>query len=96
MESDGIDEVPAKGKVPSKADIVEDVDDEEEDDDDEPDEFRVEKIVKHDFGEDGQPIYQIKWLGYEKISDRTWEPRENLYVDSFCVAMAVWTNGSVA
>ena len=22
--------------------------------------------------------YEVKWLGYEKKSDRTWEPEENL------------------
>ena len=55
----------------------------EEDDDDvdeeEPDEYQVEKILKHDFGADGNVLYQIKWLGYEKKSDMTWEPVENMY-----------------
>ncbi|KAK1078026.1 hypothetical protein LTR48_008604, partial [Friedmanniomyces endolithicus] len=53
---------------------------EDEDDDDEDaaeDEYRVEKIIKHDF--DGSTtIYQIKWLGWNKASDLTWEPVENL------------------
>ncbi|KAK0807256.1 hypothetical protein LTR75_006640 [Friedmanniomyces endolithicus] len=53
---------------------------EDEDDDDEDaaeDEYRVEEILKHDF--DGSTtIYQIKWLGWDKASDLTWEPVENL------------------
>lgn len=79
MDSDeGVDIVPAKAKKAP----VEDVDDEDEEDDDEeePDEYRVEKILRHDFGADGTVLYQIKWLGYEKKSDLTWEPVENLYV----------------
>ncbi|KAK3711432.1 hypothetical protein LTR37_009611 [Vermiconidia calcicola] len=78
MESDSApDMIPAKGKIPTKADEVEDeVDD--EDDEEEPDEFRVEKVLKHDFTEDGTTIYQIKWLGYDKKADLTWEPIENL------------------
>lgn len=32
----------------------------------------------HDFLADGSVVYQIKWMGYEKKSDRTWEPAENL------------------
>ena len=39
----------------------------------------METILKHDFTEDGVAIYQIKWLGYDKKSDLTWEPIENLY-----------------
>ena len=77
MESDGIDEVPAKGKIPTKADEEMEEEDDEEDED-EPDEYRVEKILKHDFSTDGVPLYQIKWLGYDKKSDLTWEPVENL------------------
>ena len=26
----------------------------------------------------GQPRYEIKWLGYEKKTDLTWELKENL------------------
>ena len=80
MESDGVDvpdSIPARGKIPTKA---EEEEDEEEDEEDEPDEYRVEKILKHDFGDEGVVLYQIKWLGYEKKSDLTWEPIENLCV----------------
>jgi chromobox protein 1 len=77
MDSDGIEEVPAKAKIPTKAEPV--VEAEEEDDDEEDiDEYRVEKILKHDFGEEGVVIYHIKWLGYDKKADLTWEPLENL------------------
>ena len=78
---DGVDEVPAK-PTPVKAikAPVEAVDEDDEDDDEsEPDEYRVEKILKHDFSEDNVVLYQIKWEGYEKKADLTWEPIENLY-----------------
>jgi hypothetical protein len=26
----------------------------------------------------GEPRFQVKWEGYEKKSDRTWEPEDNL------------------
>ena len=26
----------------------------------------------------GNPLFEVKWEGYEKKSDRTWEPEENL------------------
>ena len=26
----------------------------------------------------GKPLFEVKWEGYEKKSDRTWEPEENL------------------
>ncbi|KAL9130847.1 MAG: hypothetical protein Q9217_001048 [Psora testacea] len=55
--------------------------DEEEGQENEEDEeiFIVEAIVDHrsDF-EDGQMRYHVKWKGYEKKSDRTWETEENL------------------
>ena len=79
MESDGPDTIPAKGKIPTKAEeLAAQEDEEEDDDDDEPEEFRVEKVLKHAYAETGDLIYQIKWLGYEKKSDLTWEPTENL------------------
>lgn len=78
MESDGPDSVPAKGKIPTKA--TEPEEDEEEDDEDDEEEYRVEKILNHGFHDDGSALYQIKWLGYNDASDRTWEPIENLYV----------------
>ena len=79
MDSDeSVDMVPAKAAQAPEEDVEEEEDD-EEDDEEEPDEYRVEKILKHDFNVDGTVLYQIKWLGYEKKSDLTWEPVENLY-----------------
>jgi len=26
----------------------------------------------------GNPLFEVKWEGWEKKSDRTWEPEENL------------------
>lgn len=26
----------------------------------------------------GKPLFEVKWEGYDKKSDRTWEPEENL------------------
>jgi len=84
-DSDGVpDEIPAKA-ARMVAEPAADEEEEEEDDDDEDaaeDEYRVEKILKHDF--DGSTtIYQIKWLGWNKASDLTWEPVENLFVQPF-------------
>ncbi|KAF2205347.1 hypothetical protein GQ43DRAFT_437069 [Delitschia confertaspora ATCC 74209] len=59
---------------------AEDVEDKEndEDGDGEEDEYVVEKILSHAFNDDGLCLYEVKWLGYEKKSDRTWEPEDNL------------------
>ncbi|WPH02641.1 Hypothetical protein R9X50_00550600 [Acrodontium crateriforme] len=74
--SDGPDEIPAK--APHGKDESEIDEDDDDDDEDEEDEYKVEKILNHDFTEEGITIYQIKWLGYDKKSDLTWEPVENL------------------
>ncbi len=83
MDSDGPDMVPAKGKIPTKAEEVEDQEEEEDDDDDDDEdedgeEYRVEKILTHEFDDGNNAIYQIKWLGYDSRNDLTWEPLENL------------------
>ncbi|KAI9666038.1 MAG: hypothetical protein M1821_003973 [Bathelium mastoideum] len=41
-------------------------------------EYIVEKITGFQYGDDGTLHLQVKWLGYEKKSDRTWEPEEHL------------------
>ena len=44
----------------------------------------MEKITSHIVdGETGDLSYEVKWEGYEKKSDRTWEPEENLLVSLF-------------
>ncbi|KAL2135778.1 hypothetical protein VTI74DRAFT_6983 [Chaetomium olivicolor] len=52
----------------------------EGDDDEELDEevYVVEKILSHMIDKNGKPLFEVKWEGYEKKSDRTWEPEENL------------------
>ncbi|KAI0394877.1 hypothetical protein F5Y17DRAFT_425886 [Xylariaceae sp. FL0594] len=53
--------------------------DEDEDDEDlDEDEYIVEKIVAHVVEADGTLKYKVKWEGYEKKSDQTWEEEENL------------------
>ncbi|KAL2143942.1 hypothetical protein VTI28DRAFT_9772 [Corynascus sepedonium] len=55
------------------------VDKQEEEDGEELEEevYVVEKILSHMFDK-GKPLFEVKWEGYEKKSDRTWEPEENL------------------
>ncbi|EKG12915.1 Cutinase [Macrophomina phaseolina MS6] len=40
--------------------------------------YVVEKIMGHLTDDDGIVKYEIKWLGYDRKSDRTWEPESNL------------------
>ncbi|KAL8736677.1 MAG: hypothetical protein Q9166_000043 [cf. Caloplaca sp. 2 TL-2023] len=58
----------------------EEEEEEEENGGDESEElYVVEKILKHHNNfEDNQMRYEIKWKGYEKKSDRTWETEDNL------------------
>ncbi|KAK4220016.1 hypothetical protein QBC37DRAFT_76298 [Rhypophila decipiens] len=57
----------------------EEEDEEGERDEEEGDEeFVVEKILSHVINEEGKPLFEVKWEGYEKLSDRTWEPEDNL------------------
>ncbi|KJZ78453.1 hypothetical protein HIM_01844 [Hirsutella minnesotensis 3608] len=70
----------SKGKAPVKAED-EDEDEEGEDEEDgdmDEDEFIVEAIKKHMVDEDGSLKFLVKWEGWEKKSDMTWEPEENL------------------
>lgn len=77
-EDDIPDQIPARlDKKATEPTQDEEEDDNDEDDDDD-DEYRVEKIVKHDWLDDGTLVYQIKWQGYEDPGDMTWEPVENL------------------
>lgn len=81
MSDDGPDQIPAKGKIPTKEDEAEAAQEEDEDDDEDGEEYRVETVLKHRFN--GNEVeYQIKWLGYDKKGDLTWEPMENLWVDA--------------
>ncbi|KAI6879285.1 hypothetical protein KC359_g503 [Hortaea werneckii] len=76
-EDDVPDQIPARLNKKATEPTQEEDENEEEEDEDE-DEYRVEKIVKHDWLDDGTLVYQIKWQGYEDPGDMTWEPVENL------------------
>lgn len=67
--------------------IYEEVEDEDAGEDDEADDdevngeediYVVEKILSHMIGQDGKPLYQVKWEGYDDKADLTWEPEDNL------------------
>lgn len=64
---------------PADTPMKEEGEDEEDEEDDDVELYIVEAIHDHrsDF-EDNQLRYQVKWKGYEKKSDRTWETEENL------------------
>ncbi|KAH8160251.1 hypothetical protein CIB48_g8004 [Xylaria polymorpha] len=51
---------------------------EEGDEDLEEDEYIVEKILAHVLEADGSLKYKVKWEGYEKKADQTWEEESNL------------------
>ncbi|KAL8740143.1 MAG: hypothetical protein Q9190_007124 [Brigantiaea leucoxantha] len=72
--------VPAPVKM-KDAEALENGDDEADEEEDEADGevYVVEKILHHhDNFEDGAMRYEVKWKGYEKKADRTWETEENL------------------
>ncbi|SLM36986.1 Chromo domain/shadow [Lasallia pustulata] len=79
------DAVPVKEEFTAKengdngADNVGDDDGEDDENDDDSEVYIVEAILNHDASfEDRQIRYEIKWKGYEKKSERTWEIEENL------------------
>ncbi|KAI0011454.1 heterochromatin protein one [Xylariaceae sp. FL0662B] len=49
-----------------------------DDEDLEEDEYIVEKIITHVVEADGTLKFKVKWEGYEKKSDQTWEDEDNL------------------
>ncbi|KAJ2989621.1 hypothetical protein NUW58_g3380 [Xylaria curta] len=63
------------GDDDNKDDQNEEGDDDEELDEDE---YIVEKILAHVLEADGSLKYKVKWEGYEKKSDQTWEEEGNL------------------
>jgi len=62
--------------------VVESKDEEDEEEEEEEvldeDEFIVEAIKNHLIDENKEIRFHVKWKGYEKRSDMTWEPEENL------------------
>ena len=41
-------------------------------------EYEVECILEHEEDQDGVLHYKVKWLGFDKPEDDTWEPAEHL------------------
>jgi chromobox protein 1 len=75
------DQIPARGKVSKKAKQPEPEPEPGEDEEDEEggDEYRVEKILDHQWNAKTKEFeYQVKWLGYEDADDLTWEPEDHL------------------
>lgn len=54
----------------------------EDDEIDNEEEFDVECVLAERLGDDGQPRYLIKWMGYDEPEDNTWEPEDNIFGDS--------------
>ncbi|OHE97974.1 chromo domain-containing protein [Colletotrichum orchidophilum] len=50
----------------------------DEDDNLEADEYVVEKILDHQVADDGTVNFRVKWEGYSKKADQTWEPEDSL------------------
>lgn len=49
--------------------------------------------MTHDWNDDGTLLFEVKWLGYEDVSERTWEPEENLFVNfNFLTLLASVSN----
>jgi chromobox protein 1 len=37
----------------------------------------------------GEPLFEVKWEGYSKPEDRTWEPEDNLLYEARTVTKLV-------
>ncbi|KAI9781750.1 MAG: hypothetical protein M1839_005743 [Geoglossum umbratile] len=86
--NESLDEIPArnssrKGRPPVEVDGDDDEEGEEEEEDAEEvdGEYVVEAIVDHMFDEEGTIRLQVKWKGYDRPKDMTWEPETNLAED---------------
>lgn len=76
-ESDGVDEIPAKPAILKDATPNEAAGEEDEEGSDE-EQFVVEAIVDHEFDKKGKLKYLVRWAGFPKEEDMTWEPLSNL------------------
>ncbi|UNI22542.1 hypothetical protein JDV02_008422 [Purpureocillium takamizusanense] len=76
------DDEPSANGGPVNGAGADDEGDEEDDgeaaEDLEEDEFIVEAVTKHMIDDDGSLKFLVKWEGWEKKSDMTWEPEDNL------------------
>lgn len=53
--------------------------------------YIAEKLVNHRIDEeDGKDYYYVKWKGYERVEDLTWEPLENL-TNCQCLIDEYWS-----
>jgi len=84
--SDGVDvpeSVPAKatakgkGNAPAKPVSEDEQEDGSDDNEEAEDEYVVDKLLAHKTVR-GVVQYKVKWLGWEKEEDMTWEPAANL------------------
>ncbi|KAK3900761.1 hypothetical protein C8A05DRAFT_35588 [Staphylotrichum tortipilum] len=66
------------GEANGAADAGEGEEEDDEEGEDDGELFVVEKIMSHMINKQGKPLFEVKWEGWEKKSDRTWEPEENL------------------
>ncbi|KAK3939073.1 hypothetical protein QBC46DRAFT_388748 [Diplogelasinospora grovesii] len=75
------DDIVAPPKINGKAAVEEDEEPEEEEEEEEEleeEEYVVEKILSHMMDKKGEPLFEVKWEGYDNPKDRTWEPEDNL------------------
>ncbi|KAK2829861.1 hypothetical protein FQN49_007185 [Arthroderma sp. PD_2] len=68
----------SKADIESESNANEEEEEEEEEGDAQEGVYVVERIEGHIFNTKGRPLYQVKWKGYDKPSDMTDEPEENL------------------
>ncbi|CAJ2504705.1 Uu.00g120990.m01.CDS01 [Anthostomella pinea] len=76
---DGMPDIVA-GDVANGDDVAADEDGDGDGDEEnlDEDEYIVEKIISHVVDADGSLKYKVKWEGYDKKADQTWEDDDNL------------------
>ncbi|KFA53717.1 hypothetical protein S40293_09647 [Stachybotrys chartarum IBT 40293] len=67
-------------KIETPENLTTDKTGEESDGDLDHDIFIVETIKNHVIAKNGNPIFLVKWKGFESKKDLTWEPEDNLTV----------------
>ncbi|CRK17832.1 hypothetical protein BN1723_011399 [Verticillium longisporum] len=72
------DEPVENGDAEDVADIKEGDDEDDADEDGDEEVFIVEKIISHKVEDGDQLLFKVKWEGYSKKADQTWEPESNL------------------
>ncbi|KAG7123457.1 Chromo domain-containing protein 2 like [Verticillium longisporum] len=72
------DEPVENGDAEDVADVKEGDDEDDADEDGDEEVFIVEKIISHKVEDGDQLLFKVKWEGYSKKADQTWEPESNL------------------